>query len=141
MNMNLLRVMFLSLLITGCATGSVKKAVIWETDTIPRQYELLGPISLREEVSESTEDTIGGIADFMSKDGRVSDRIPADMKAALESKRLKYKEMVFDKLGTKARNEYDADAVIGVDYRYIPPFVSFSRKAVIIAEGDMVKYK
>jgi uncharacterized protein YbjQ (UPF0145 family) len=62
------------------------------------------------------------------------------MKAALEVKREKYKEMIFEKLGKKAQ-EYEADAVIGAEYTYIPPYASFSTKATVMAKGTMIQYK
>ena len=62
------------------------------------------------------------------------------MKAMLDEKRAQYKENIFDKLGQKAK-EYGADAVIGAQYTYTPPFVSFSDKAHVTASGTMVRYK
>ncbi len=129
-------------LAAGCATTSktTAKPVIWETATIAKANEAIGPVSVREEISESAGDMIGGLADYVSKDGRVSDYIPADTKAALETKRLKYKEMIFDKLSLKAK-EYGADAVIGASYRYVPGYVALQSKSIVTAEGTMVKYK
>ena len=126
------------ILAVGCAT-TPKKIVVWETDSLTRPFKVLGPVSVREEVSETNEDMIGGIAGFISKDGRVSDQIPAEMKSALEAKSLKYKDMIFEKLALKAK-EYGADAVIKAHYHYLPPYVSFSKKAVVTAEGEMVEY-
>ncbi len=129
------------ILMVGCATKPPeKKVVVWETAEIPRSHEILGPVSVREEVAESASETIQGLADFVSKDGRVSDRMPEDMKMALEMKRDAYKEMIFEKLAEKAK-EYDADAVIGAEYVYVPPFATFSTKALVSAKGTMVKYK
>lgn len=136
--LNLICLVFLVFFSACASTG--KKVVIWETSDIPRTYEILGPVSVREEIAESREEMIGGLADFVAKDGRISDQIPEDMRAALEAKRVKYKEMIFDKLGLKAK-EHGADAVINVKYRYLPAYVSFSKKAVVTAEGQMVEYK
>jgi hypothetical protein len=130
----------LMLLTVGCATAKPAKVVIWETPTIPRAHEVIGPISVSEEVLEGPGDAIQGLASFISRDGRVSSQIPPDMKTALEIKREKYKEMIFEKLGNKAK-EYDADAVIGTEYVYAPPYATFSAKATVSARGTMVKYK
>jgi len=129
-------------LLAGCATTQTKpyKVVVWETTNIPRAYEVIGPISVTEDMQEKTEDTIQGIASFISKDGRVSAEMPADMRKALEVKGQKYKEMIFDKLGAKAR-EYGASAVIGAEYLYVPAYASFSTKATVSAKGTMVVYK
>jgi uncharacterized protein YbjQ (UPF0145 family) len=126
----------------GCASGgkSTKKIVIWETTTLPRNYEVIGPVNVSEQIQESTEDTIQGLAGFIGKDGRVSGQIPAEMKTALDVKREAYKERIFDKLGEKAK-DYEADAVIGAEYMYVPPYASFSKKATVTAKGTMVKYK
>ena len=130
------------ILFAGCASVSPKpvKLVVWETKEIARPHDVLGPVSINEQITESNEDMIQGIAGFISKDGRISDQIPSEMKTALELKRQKYKEMIFDKLGAKAR-EYGADAVMGAEYTYIPPYVSFSPKATVTAQGTMIKYK
>ena len=127
------------MLLEGCM-ATTSKAVIWETKDIPRAYEVIGPVSVSEQISESTEDTVQGLAGFISRDGRVSGQIPPDMKAALDAKREKYKDMIFEKLGVKAKS-YDADAVIGAEYRYAPAYATFSAKATISAQGMMVKYK
>ena len=132
--------MFLMVLLAGCMTTTASKAVIWETKNIPRAHEVLGPVSVSEQISESTEDTVQGLAGYISRDGRVSGQIPPDMKAALDAKREKYKEMIFEKLGVKAKT-YDADAVIGTEYHYVPAYLSFSAKATVSAQGMMVKYK
>ncbi len=131
--------MFLMMVFGGCATTS-PKAVIWETKDIPRAYEVIGPVSITEQVSESTADTIQGLAGFISKDGRVSGQIPAEMKDILDARREKYKEIIFEKLGTKAKS-YNADAVIGTEYHYLPAYATFSAKATVSAQGTMVKYK
>ena len=125
-------------LLVGCAT-TPKKIVVWETESVARPYKVLGPVSVREEVAETNEEMISGIAGFISRDGRVSDQIPADLRDALEAKRLKYRDIIFEKLASKAQ-EYGADAVIKANYRYLPPYVSFSKKAVVTAEGEMVEY-
>jgi hypothetical protein len=129
------------LLVSACATTAPKKIVVWETKDVTRPYEVIGPVSVNEQVSESTDDMVQGLAGFISKDGRVSDQIPAEMKTALEIKKEKYKEMIYDKLGEKARKDYEADAIIGAEYMYIPPLVSFSTKATVTAKGTMIKYK
>ena len=130
------------LLVSACATSPTpKKIVVWETKDVTRSYEVIGPVSVNEQMSEGTDDMIQGLAGFISKDGRVSDQIPAEMKTALEIKKEKYKEMIYEKLGNKAKNDYGADAVIGAEYMYIPPLVSFSTKATVTAKGTMIKYK
>jgi hypothetical protein len=130
----------LMVLLAGCTTASNSKVVVWETKDIPKAYEMVGPISVSEQIFESTEDTIQGLAGYISKDGRISEQIPLDMKAALDAKREKYKEMIFEKLGAKAES-YDANAVISAEYHYVPAYVSFSPKATVSAQGMMVKYK
>ena len=132
--------MLIVVLLAGCATTPVSKVVVWETKDIPRAYEVVGPVSVSQQISENTEDTIQGLAGYISKDGRISDQIPPDMKAALDAKREKYKEMIFEKLGAKAQS-YDADAVMGAEYRYVPGFLAFSSKATVSAQGTMIKYK
>ena len=136
-----LGLLFFLLLITGCATSAKpSKIVVWEVTDVQKPHEVIGPVSVSEQITESTEDMIQGIAGFVSKDGRVSGQMPSDMKAALDVKREKYKEMIFEKLGKKAQ-EYGADAVIGAEYNYIPPFATFSSKATVTAKGNMIKYK
>ncbi len=130
--------MFLMMLVGGCTTTS--KAVIWETKDIPRAYEVVGPISVSEQISESTGDTIQGLAGYLSRDGRVSGQIPSDMKVALDAKREKYKDMIFEKLSASAKS-YDADAIIGTEYHYVPAYITLSAKATVSAQGMMVKYK
>ncbi len=129
----------LLILITGCATTPTK-IVIWETPTVPRAHEVLGPVSVTEEIVEPTGEAIQGLASFISRDGRVSSQIPSEMKTALDAKREKHKEMIYEKLGVKAK-EYGADAVMGTEYIYIPPYATFSTKATVSAKGTMVKYK
>ena len=125
----------------GCAsTNKNYRIVVWETSNIPRAYEVIGPVSVTEDLTEKPEDTIQGLAGFISKDGRISDQMPDDMRKALAAKQMKYKEMIFEKLGDKAR-EYGADAVIGAEYIYVPAFASFSTKATVSAKGTMVVYK
>ncbi len=131
--------MFLMMLLGGCAT-SASKAVIWEAKDIPRAYEVIGPISVSEQISESMGDTIQGLAGYISRDGRVSGQIPSDMKAALDAKKEKYKDMIYAKLSASAQ-PYHADAVIGSEYHYVPAYVTFSDKATVSAQGTMVKYK
>ncbi len=136
------KLFFLGLILifaAGCASTK-PKIVVWEDAVPQRAYEVLGPVSVTEDMTEKTEDTIQGLAGFISKDGRISDSMPADMKKALEVKNLKYKEMIFDKLSNKAR-EYGADAVINAEYLYVPAYASFSTKATVSAKGTMIKYK
>ncbi len=140
MKLNLITGVMFLILITGCATTKPAKLVVWEAKTITRSHDVIGPVSVSEQLTESNADAIQGLASFITRDGRVSDQIPADMKTALEVKREKYKEMIFEKLGTKAK-EYDADAVIGAEYVYVPPYASFSTKATVTAKGTMVKYR
>ena len=130
-----------AVLITACATTPATKIVVWETTDVQRAHEVLGPVSINEQMAESSEDMVQGLAGFISKDGRVSDQVPPEMKAALEIKKERYKEMIFTKLGEKARKDYGADAVIGAEYTYIPAFVSLSTKATVSAKGTMIKYK
>lgn len=133
--------MILMMLLEGCATTSPSsKAVIFETKDIPRAYEVIGPISVSEQISESTMDMVQGLAGYISTDGRVSGQIPPDIKAALDAKREKYKVMIFEKLSASAQT-YNADAVIGSEYRYVPAYITFSAKATVSAQGVMVKYK
>jgi uncharacterized protein YbjQ (UPF0145 family) len=129
-------------LAAACATGPSQsdKVVIWETKEIPRAHDVLGPVSVNVQVAEEPGEAIQGLAGFITQDGRMSAQIPPEMKAALDIKREKYKEMIFDKLGEKAK-PYGADAVIGAEYLYVPPYVSFSQKATVSAKGTMVKYK
>ena len=129
--------MLIAALLSGCATTS--KVVIWETKEIPRAYEVIGPVSVTEQVSESTAEMIQGLAGFISRDGRVSSQIPPEMKVILDARRDKYKEMIFEKLEAKAK-PYRADAIIGAEYFYLPPYASFSTQATVSAKGTMVKY-
>ncbi len=141
MKMNFAVVMACLMLMSGCAsTSNNYKIVVWETKDIPRAYEVIGPISATEDIAENPEDTIQGLASFISKDGRISDQMPEDMRKALAAKQMKYKEMIFEKMADKAR-EYGADAVIGAEYIYVPAFASFSTKATVSAKGTMVVYK
>lgn len=128
------------MLFGGCATAGTSKVAILETKDIQRAHEVIGPVSVSEQISESTGDMIQGLAGYVSKDGRISGQIPADMKAALDAKSQKYKDMIFEKLGASAQS-YHADAVIGSEYHYVPAYVNFSPKATISAQGTMVKYK
>jgi len=129
------------ILITACATAPATKIVVWETNDVPRAHEVLGPVSINEQIAENADDMVQGLAGFISKDGRVSDQMPAEMKTALEIKKQKYKEMIFEKLAKKAQDEYGADAVIAAEYMYIPPYVSLSTKATVTAKGTMIKYR
>ena len=131
--------MFFMMLLEGCMT-TASKAVIWETKDIPRAYEVIGPVSVSEEISESMGDTIQGLAGYISRDGRVSGQMPPEMKAALDARREKYKDMIFEKLSARAQS-YHADAVIGSEYHYVPAYATFSAKATVSAQGMMVKYK
>jgi hypothetical protein len=135
-----LRWMVVVLLAAGCAAS--KKIVVWEgaAGNPPRNYEIVGPVSVTEQVAESGEAMVQGIAGFISKDGRISDQMPPEMRQALDAKKEVYKDMIYDKLADKAR-EYDADAVIGAEYFYVPPFASFSTKATVSAKGTMVRYR
>jgi len=130
------------MLAVGCATTKekTKKIVVWEDSKPSQTYEVIGPVSVTEEISEGTEDTIQGLAGFM-KDGVLSDQIPAETKVALEAKKMKYKDMIFEKLGKKAQDDYGAEAVIEAQYSYVPPFASLSRKAIVTAKGTMIQYK
>jgi len=138
---NLFSLAAVLIVLAGCAsTQSGNKIVVWESSEVNRPYEVLGPVSVTLDMTEKTEDTIQGLAGFISKDGRVSDQMPPDMKKALDLKSQKYKEMIFEKLGAKAK-EYGASAVIGADYVYVPAYASFSTKATVSAKGTMVVWK
>src|SRR5690348_1171828 len=117
----------LLLFIAGCAWGRSAKPTVWEAENIPKNYDVLGPVSVTEQKAEKTEDMIQGLAGFISKDGRISDQIPPDVKAALDAKKEVYKDEIFDKLADKAKT-YGADAVIAASYVYVPPYASFSSK-------------
>jgi uncharacterized protein YbjQ (UPF0145 family) len=133
--------MALFILVSGCATTkSADKVTIFETADISRKYEVLGPVDVRDEFAESNSNMLQGLAGYVSSDGRVSDQIPADLKARLDENRAKYKESIFNKLASKAK-ESGADAVIAAEYKYTPPFVSFSQNAIVTAKGTMVRYK
>ena len=140
MNITTLLLAFL-VFISGCATTSKdeSKIKIFEAKTINQPHEVIGPISVSEQISESNEDMIQGLAGFIAQDGRVSGQIPKETKIALEAKRAKYKEMIFDKLARKAKEE-GADAVIATEYTYVPPYATLSTKATILANGQMIKY-
>ncbi|OQA57310.1 MAG: hypothetical protein BWY42_00646 [Candidatus Omnitrophica bacterium ADurb.Bin277] len=125
----------------GCATkAEPRKVVVLETRDITKAHEVLGPVSVSEQIAESMEDTVKGLAGYVSRDERVSGVIPADTQAALDAKTQQYKEMIFEKLGAKARSS-DADAVIGAEYHYAPAYVTLSSKATVSAKGTMIKYK
>jgi uncharacterized protein YbjQ (UPF0145 family) len=134
--------MLLMVLWAGCATTKApdSKVVVWETKDISKAHEVIGPVSVSEQISESMEDTVQGLAGFITKDGRISGQIPAETKAALDTKREKYKEMIFEKLGAKAKAS-GADAVIGAEYSYAPAYITLSAKATVSAQGTMVNYK
>jgi uncharacterized protein YbjQ (UPF0145 family) len=128
--------------LAGCATqtGSSSKIVVMETKDVSRAYEVVGPVSVSEQISESVGDTVQGLAGYISKDGRISGQIPSDTKAALDAKTGQYKEMLFEKLGAKAKSS-GAEAVIGAEYHYVPAYVTLSSKATVSAQGTMIKYK
>ncbi len=128
---------FLAVFMTACASAS--KIVVWEDKDISRKHEILGPVSISQELDESSGDMIQGLAQYLSRDGRVSSNMPPEMKVALDNKLAKHKESAFEALAKKAK-KYDADAVIAAEYTYTPPFVTFSRKAMITAKGTMIKY-
>jgi|GEM_PF-1571548 len=132
---------FFGAFLIGCAStsSSTSKIVVWEEKEIARKHEVLGPVSITQELDASGTEMIQGLAQYLSRDGRVSSNMPPDMKAALDAKMAKYRESAFDALAKKAR-EYDADAVIAAEYTYTPPFVTFSKKAMINAKGTMIKY-
>lgn len=133
--------MMLVILLAGCATTKTSaKVAIFETPDISRKYEALGPVDVRDEFAESNSNIFQGLASYVSSDGRVSDQIPAEMKARLDENRAKYKESIFNKLGAKAK-DLGADAVIAAEYKYTPPFISFSKNAIVTAKGTMVRYK
>ena len=130
----------LCFILGACASAPTKKVVVWETENIPRAYDVLGPVSATEQIPEKTEDAIQGLAGFISKDGRISGEVPPDIQKALDIKRDMYKDMIYEKLGKKAQ-EYEADAIIATEYFYLPPYASFSTKATVSAKGTMIKYK
>lgn len=131
--------MFLMAVMIGCASGSNSKVLVMEDKSITRKHEIIGPVSISQELDETGADMLQGLAQYISRDGRVSSNIPPEMKASLDAKMAKYKESAFEALSKKAK-EYDADAVIAAEYTYTPPFITFSRKAMITAKGTMVKY-
>ena len=132
----------LVVLMAGCATkdASGSKIVVLETSDVTRAHDVMGPVSVSEQVAESAADTLKGLAGYATRDERVSSQIPSDTKAALNAKAVQYKEMIFEKLGTKAQSA-GADAVIGARYHYVPAYVNLSQKATVSAEGTMIKYK
>ena len=138
---NKILITFFSLLVfAGCATTPATSEIfVWETKDIGRTYEVIGPISVVEEIAES-DGMMQGLAAFITKDGRLSDKIPAEMKTAIELRKEKYKEMIFAKLSEKAK-KYKANAIIEAEYTYIPALMTLSTKATVSAKGIMVKYK
>lgn len=132
----------LMVLLAGCATktASDPKVVVLETKDVARAYDVIGPVSVSEQIAESAADTAKGLAGYVSKNGQISGQIPSDTKAALDAKTIQYKEMIFEKLGTKAKSS-NANAVIGAEYKYVPAYVNLSSKATVSAQGTMIKYK
>lgn len=132
----------LIMLLAGCATKSTSdtKVVVLETSDVARAYDVIGPVSVSEQIAESAADTAKGLAGYATKDERIAGQIPSDTKAALDAKTVQYKEMIFEKLGTKAKAS-DASAVIGAEYKYVPAYVNLSSKATVSAQGTMIKYK
>ena len=130
---------FLGVLLSSCASTSNSKIVVFEDKTISRAHKELGPVTITQELDESGADMLQGLAQYISRDGRVSSNIPPAMKASLDAKMTKYKETAFADLAKKAK-EYGADAVIGAEYTYTPPFITFSKKALITAKGTMIEY-
>ena len=133
--------MLAAFVLSGCATIAPPppRAVVLETWNVSRPYEVIGPVSATEQISEDTGDTLQGIAGFLTQDGNLSGQVPPGMKAAWDAKNEKYKEMMFDMLGLKAKT-YGADAVLGARYAYVPPYATFSTKASVSAKGTMVRY-
>lgn len=129
-------------LMAGCATKDISdpKVVVLETSDVMRAYDVMGSVSVSEQIAESAADTFKGLAGYATKDERVSSQIPSDTKAALDAKTVQYKEMIFEKLGAKAQSS-GANAVIGAQYHYVPAYVNLSPKATVSAEGTMIKYK
>ncbi len=134
--------MLLVVLLAGCATKNISdpKVVVLETTDVARAYDVIGPVSVSEQIAESAADTAKGLAGYATKDERIGGQIPSDTKAALDAKTVQYKEMIFEKLGTKAKAS-DASAVIGAEYKYVPAYVNLSSKATVSAQGTMIKYK
>ena len=141
MNYKSLFVSAFLIFLVGCATSKSDgyKIKVFESTNISQPHEIIGPISVNEQVAESNEDMIQGLAGYISQDGRVSDQIPQDTKLALKARREKYKEMIYKKLANKGHKE-GADAIIGAEYHYVPPYASFSSKATILASGTLIKY-
>lgn len=129
------------ILTAGCATSKTEglSIKVLETTNLAQPHEIIGPVSVSEQIAEEKEDMIQGLAGFISQDGRVSDQIPKDMQLALKAKREKYKDMLYKKLAKKAKDE-GADSVIGAEYHYVPPYATFSPKATILASGTMVQF-
>ncbi len=130
---------FLLAVMAGCATNSNAKVLVLEDKEISRSHKVLGPVSISQEIEETNMDMMQGLAQYFSRDGRVSDNMPPEMKAALDAKIAKYKETAFEALSQKAK-EYGADAVIAAEYTYTPPFITLTKKAVITAKGTMIEY-
>ncbi len=134
-----LTAIFLLAVMAGCASNSKTKVLVMEDKGISRPHKTLGPVSITQEKEESNADMVQGLAQYFSRDGRVSANMPPEMKAALDAKAVKYKESAFEALSKKAK-EYGADAVIAAEYTYTPPFITLSKKATITAKGTMIEY-
>ena len=135
---NIMTVFLLTAMI-GCASSSNSKVLVMEDKEISRKHAVVGPVSISQQLDESGTDMIQGLAQYLSRDGRVSSNMPPEMKAALDAKMAKYKDTAFEALSKKAK-EYGADAVIAAEYTYTPPYVTLSPKATITAKGTMIKY-
>jgi hypothetical protein len=122
----------------GCAVSP--RPLIWETGTVTRAHDVIGPVSVYEEVEESPGEMMQGIAQYLGKDGTISEHMPAEMKVVLEARKVRYKEQIFEKLAEKAQDS-QADAVINTKYTYLPSGMSLSNKAIITAEGTMIQYR
>ncbi|MBN1689218.1 MAG: hypothetical protein JW893_08965 [Candidatus Omnitrophica bacterium] len=57
----------LMVLSAGGMTTKASRVVVWETQDIPRTYEVVGPVSVSEQISESTGDRVQGLAGYISK--------------------------------------------------------------------------
>ncbi len=135
---NMMTIFLLAMMI-GCASTPNSKVLVMEDKEIARKHNVIGPVSISQELDGSGTDTIQGLAQYLSRDGRVSANMPPEMKAALDAKMAKYKDVAFEALSKKAK-EYGADAVIAAEYTYTPAYINLSPKASITGKGTMIKY-
>ncbi len=134
---------FLLIVLSGCASSGSKKipnVVVWETMDIQQGYDVLGPVAVEQEFTESSGEVVPGLAGKLAIDGRVTGTLPPDVNLALREKSIRYKDRLFNLMAQKAKS-HNADAVIGAWFAYIPPYLAPSGKSIIKAKGLMIKYK